>query len=76
MALCDGNPPLTGDFSLRRASIAESVHDNVTKWKHFPRYGPFVWGIRRSPVNLSPPTKASDTELSCFLWSAPEQTVE
>ena len=26
-------------------------HDNVIKWKHFPRYWPFVWGIHRSPVN-------------------------
>ena len=21
------------------------------KWKHFPRYWPFVWGIHRSPLN-------------------------
>ena len=27
------------------------VHDDVIKWKHFPRYWPFVWGIHRSPVN-------------------------
>ena len=27
-----------------------SPHD-VIKWKHFPRYWPFVWGIHRSPVN-------------------------
>ena len=27
------------------------VHDDVIKWKHFPRYRPFVWGIHRSPVN-------------------------
>ena len=26
-------------------------HDDITKWKHFPRYWPFVWGIHRSPVN-------------------------
>ena len=26
-------------------------HDDVTKWKHFPRYWPFVQGIHRSPVN-------------------------
>ena len=26
-------------------------HDDVTKWKHFPRYWPFVRGIHRSPVN-------------------------
>ena len=26
-------------------------HDDVIKWKHFPRYWPFVRGIRRTPVN-------------------------
>ena len=26
-------------------------HDDVIKWKHFPRYWPFVRGIHRSPVN-------------------------
>ena len=26
-------------------------HGDVTKWKHFPRYWPFVRGIHRSPVN-------------------------
>ena len=26
-------------------------HDDIIKWKHFPRYRPFVWGIHRSPVN-------------------------
>ena len=49
-------------------------HVDVTNWKHFPRYWPFVRGIHRSPVN--PPTKASDAELWCFLWSTPEQTIE
>ena len=42
----------------------QSFHDDVTQGKHFPRYWPFVWGIHRS--------KASDAELWCFLWSAPE----
>ena len=28
-----------------------SCHDDVIKWKHFPRYWPFVRGIHRSPVN-------------------------
>ena len=27
------------------------LHDDVIKWKHFPRNWPFVWGIHRSPVN-------------------------
>ena len=26
-------------------------HDDVIKWKHFPRYWPLVRGIHRSPVN-------------------------
>ena len=26
-------------------------HDDVIKWKHIPRYWPFVQGIHRSPVN-------------------------
>ena len=28
-------------------------HDDVIKWKHFPRYWPFMRGIHRSPV-ISP----------------------
>ena len=27
------------------------IHDDVIKWKHFPRYSPFVQGIHRSPLN-------------------------
>ena len=29
------------------------THDGVIKWKHYPRYWPFVRGIHRSPVNSS-----------------------
>ena len=29
----------------------KSQHGDVIKWKHFPRYWPFVRGIHRSPVN-------------------------
>ena len=33
-------------------TIANSLsHDDVIKWKHFPRNWPFVRGIHRSPVN-------------------------
>ena len=28
-----------------------SCHDDVIKWKHFPRYWTFVWGIHWSPVH-------------------------
>ena len=27
-----------------------ALHDDVTKWRHFPRYWPFVRGIHRSPM--------------------------
>ena len=35
-------------------SVSASLHcrhDDVIKWKHFPRYWSFVQGIHRSPVN-------------------------
>ena len=48
----------------------EFRHDDVIKWKHFPRNWPFVRGIHRS--RWIPHTKASDAELWCFLWSASE----
>ena len=31
-------------------SVFERIHDDVIKWKHFPRYWPLVRGIRQSPV--------------------------
>ena len=33
------------------ARCVTELHDGVIKWKHFPRYWPFVRGIHRSPVN-------------------------
>ena len=38
----------SGDGSFR---IFVKDHDDVIKWKHFPRYWPFVRGIHRSTVN-------------------------
>ena len=48
---------------------SQNCHDDVIKWKHFPRYWPFLRVIPRSPMNFH--TKASDAELCCFLWSGP-----
>ena len=45
-------------------------HDDVIKWKHFPRTSPFVRGIHWD--RWIPHTKASDAELLCFRWSASE----
>ena len=36
---------------LRPRHKGHHFHDDVIKWKHFPRYWPFVWRIHRSPVN-------------------------
>ena len=33
-------------------NLFSKLHDDVMKWKHFPRYWPFVRGIHRSPVNF------------------------
>ena len=39
-------------FTLKLRSMGiTTLHDDVIKWKHFPRYWPFVRGIHRSPVN-------------------------
>ena len=49
-------------------------HDDVIKWKHFRVAGPLsgeFTGNRWIPL-----TNTSDAELWCFLWSAPEHTVE
>ena len=43
-------------------------HDDVIKWKHFPRYCPFVRGIHRSPLNFSHKVqwhRALMTSLNC-----------
>ena len=38
---------------LRHAALGTEIHshDDVIKWKHFPRYWPFVRGIHQPPVN-------------------------
>ena len=34
------------------SSMESQRYDDVTKWKHFPRYWPFVRGFHRPPVNF------------------------
>ena len=38
-------------FENRMPADFIHLHDGVIKWKHFPRYWPFVRGIHRSAVN-------------------------
>ena len=35
----------------RRIALCLYLHDDVIKWKHFPRYWPFASGIHRSTVD-------------------------
>ena len=50
--------------------IFYDFHDDVIKWKHFPRYWCFVRD------RWIPLTKASNAEFWCFLWSGPEEMSE
>ena len=43
-------PVANGRWNDSRQGSVKS-HDDVIKWKHFPRYWPFVRGIHRSSVN-------------------------
>ena len=38
-------------YCVTNSERNRSNHDDVIKWKHFPRYCPFVRGIHRWPVN-------------------------
>ena len=51
------------------------THDDVNKWKHFPRYWTFVRGIQWSPVD-SPHKGQWRGALMCSLISAVEKTIE
>ena len=41
----------TGSECIHWRIPKRRIHDDVIKWKHFPRYWPFVRGLHRSPVN-------------------------
>ena len=42
----------TSTYSSQTRTLYRSIHDDVIKWKYFPRYWPFVREIHRSPVNF------------------------
>ena len=46
-----GSPGVMKQLPVIGRGFSETEHDGVIKWKHFSRYWPFVWEIRRSPVN-------------------------
>ena len=38
-------------FSITPSKETKKHHDDVIKWKHFPHYWSFMWGIHRSQEN-------------------------
>ena len=45
-------PPQNYNLScICKQPAPQKKHDDVIKWKHLPRYWPFVRGIHRPPVN-------------------------
>ena len=50
------------------------VHDDVIEWNNFRVIGSLC--AEFTSDRWIPLTKASDAELWCFLWAAPQQTVE
>ena len=53
--------PSVRNICARDFHIFVFDRDGVIKWKHFPRYWPFVGEIHKSPANS--PHKANDAEL-------------
>ena len=49
-------------------SEATLKHDDVIKWKHFPRYGPFVRGIHQSPVNSPHKCQCRGALMFSLIW--------
>ena len=45
------NSTVPGLLTILYSAVPSIFHDDIIKWKRFPRYLPFVWGIYRSPVN-------------------------
>ena len=44
-----------------------TCHGDVIKWKHFPRYWPFVRGIHRSPANFPHKGQWRGTLMFCLI---------
>ena len=49
-----GDTPFWTCLNLSSVRYKHKSHDDVFKWKHFPRYWPFALEIHRSPVHKGP----------------------
>ena len=62
---------LKNNFGLAKCHIIFNYphHDDVIKWKHFPRYWPFVRGIHRLPVNSRQKSQWWGTLIFSLIWA-------
>ena len=61
------------DVSNLHTACDNSFHDDVIKWKHFPRYWPFVRGNHRSPVGGFPHKGQWHGAFICFFDLRPNK---
>ena len=59
---------LLSPLSCQTGSRVTDDHDDVIKWKHFPRYWPFVRGIHRSPVNSPHKSQWRGALMFSLIW--------
>ena len=55
--------------SLLKSLSDKKKHDDVIKWKHFPRNWPFVLGILRSPVNSPHNGQRREALMFSLIWA-------
>ena len=66
------HPDMHNSHGYRPSYVGRSVvswHDDVIKWKHFPRYWPFVRGIHRSSVNSPHKGQWCGTLMFSLIWA-------
>ena len=56
-------------ISIRTSRELQWFHGNVIKWKHFPRYWPFVRRIHRFPVNSPHKGQWRGALMSSLIWT-------
>ena len=50
-------------------TLCRCYYDDVIKWKHFPRYWPFVWWIHRFAVNSPQKGQWRGALMFSFIWA-------
>ena len=62
-------PQRTWQSNIRVHNLVCIAYDDIIKWKHFPRYWPFVPGIHRSPVNSPHKAQWRGALMFSLIWA-------